>query len=161
MKNVILLANRKKVDLKFHLKLVLASYQQILKGCSAFSFASRGCYLYAAENMKKRKIPKRFRVFSGKINCDGNQEATLDEPEVEVGLDDAKKKMFRSAIKGEKNQGLQSDDISYDDLEALFASKDFKPECDQKLFQDVVAGGGFNRLGGDGLLHEPMFRSAF
>ena len=81
---------------------------------------------------------------------------------MEVGLDDAKKKMFRSAIKGEKNQGLQSDDIAYDDLEAIFASKDFKPECDQKLFQDVVAGGGFNRLGGDDLLHvKYMFRSAF
>ena len=98
--------------------------------------------------MKKRKIPKRFRVFSGKINCDGKK-AIEDEPEVEVGLDDMKKKMFRSAIKGEKNRGLQDDDISYDDLEALFASKDFKPECDQKLFQDVVAGGGFNRLGGE------------
>ena len=73
----------------------------------------------------------------------------MDEPEVEVALDDAKKKMFRSAIEGEKNQVLQGEDISYDDLEAIFASKEFKPECDQKLFQDVVAGGGFHRLGGD------------
>lgn len=119
-----------------------------MQGCSAFSFASRGCYLYSAENLKKRKIPKRFRVFSGKINCDGHQ-TILDEPEVEVVLDDAKKKMFRSAIEGEKNQVLQGDDISYDDLEAIFASKEFRPECDQKLFQDVVAGGGFHRLGGD------------
>ena len=98
--------------------------------------------------MKKRKIPKRFRVFSGKINCNGKK-AIEDEPEIKAGLDDMKKKMFRSAIKGEKNHRLQDDDISYDDLEALFASKDFKPECDQKLFQDVVAGGGFNRLGRD------------
>ena len=83
-------------------------------------------------------------MFSGKINCDGHQ-AILDEPEVEVVLDDAKKKMFRSAIE----EVLQGEDISYDDLEAIFASKEFRPECDQKLFQDVVAGGGFHRLGGD------------
>lgn len=98
--------------------------------------------------MKKRKIPKRFRVFSGKINCDGK---TNKEEEQEGGLDDAKKKMFRSAIKGEKNQGFQDEDITYDDLEAIFASKEFKPECDQKLVRNAVVGGGFHRLGSLGL----------
>ena len=59
--------------------------------------------------------------------------------------------MFRSAIKGEKNQGFQDEDITYDDLEAIFASKEFKPECDQKLVQNAVVGGGFHRLGSLGL----------